>query len=64
MQKQTLMAGDNRLLRILFGKVVEREFFKGVSQIPKQREILIILIIEYIHRTRQLCKYKHNVIKV
>jgi hypothetical protein len=38
--------------------MTEHEFFISVSQIPRQRVVVKIFGIEYIHHTRQVWKFE------
>jgi hypothetical protein len=38
--------------------VAGSDIFRSVSQIPGQKKVMKIMAIEFIHHTRQLCKYE------
>jgi hypothetical protein len=35
-------------------RVASHDFFKSVSKVPRQKKVVNILVIEYIHRSRQI----------
>jgi hypothetical protein len=40
------------------------DLFKSVGEVPKEEEVMKCLAVEYIHRTRQLCKFELKINKV
>jgi hypothetical protein len=46
----------------MLNAMVAYDHFKSVGQVPKEEEEVVkCLAVEYIHRTRQLCKFELNI---